>query len=252
MTSLADRTDTSSRPSPAPPPADGPRAEEAYVAIRADVLSCRLAPEAMVTEPELMRRYGLGKNSCRHALIRLVQEGFLAAIPRQGYRIAGITLKDVEEVFALRVALEPLAANLAVGKVDIALLRQYEAACRVPHPVLDLDSQIGVFLDANKAFHLTIAAASGNHRLYRILCGLFDEMSRLVAMGFGVQKQKPEIKHDHHALIDAFEAGDGKRAELIARRHIETFQAMTLEKVYESLSQARAPLAAFKRAGYRS
>jgi DNA-binding GntR family transcriptional regulator len=69
-----------------------------------------------------------------------------------------------------------------------------------------------------------------------------DEMSRLVALGFGVQGTKPEIKHDHNAMIDAFEAGDGRRAETIARRHIETFQAMTMEKVYASLSSAGASL----------
>jgi DNA-binding GntR family transcriptional regulator len=43
-------------------------------------------------------------------------------------------------------------------------------------------------------------------------------------------------------MIDAFEAGDGRRAETIARRHIETFQAMTMEKVYASLSSAGASL----------
>ena len=105
---------------------------------------------------------------------------------------------------------------------------------------MKLDDQIDVFLDANRAFHLAIAAASGNERLHRTLSQLMDEMSRLVALGFGVQRTKPEIKHDHNAMIEAFEQGDGKRAEHIARRHIETFQAMTLEKLYASLAKTGA------------
>ena len=188
-----------------------------------------------------MELYAIGKSSCRVALTRLAHEGFIQSLPRKGYQVAPVTVKDVEEVFTLRVQLEPLAARLAVGRVDIGRLRVLEEACRVRHPV-PLPDQIDVFMDANKAFHLEIARAAGNERLLRTLSGLMDEMTRLVALGFNVQGTKPEIKHDHNAMIAAFEDGDGKRAELIARRHIETFQAMTLEKVYASLSEAGASL----------
>jgi len=221
------------------------RGDDAYARIRRDILSCHLMPGASTTESQLMSDYGIGKNSVRIALVRLIQEGFVRSIPRQGYRITPITLKDVEEVFALRVQLEPLAARLACGRVDVELLRRLEVACRVPYPERALSDQIGVFLDANREFHLAIAAASGNDRLLHTLASLLDEMSRLVALGFGVQRTKPEIKHDHNAMIDAFIAGDGRRAETIARRHIETFRDMTMEKVYASLSNAGASLPLF-------
>jgi DNA-binding GntR family transcriptional regulator len=216
--------------------------DDAYARIRRDVLSCRLAPGSFVTEPELMETYAIRKTSCRIALVRLAHEGFVRSKPRKGYQISPITLRDVEEVFTLRVQVEPLAARLAAGRVDIGLLHRLEAACRIQHPVLQLSDQIDVFMDANKAFHLAIAAACGNARLYKLLSQLMDEMSRLVALGFGVQRTKPEIKHDHNAMIDALAEGDGKRAELIARRHIETFQMMTLEKLYASLTQTGAAI----------
>ncbi|WP_353171214.1 GntR family transcriptional regulator [Paracandidimonas soli] len=215
--------------------------EQAYQRIRRDILACRLLPGVIVTEPELMAGYGIGKSSCRIALTRLGHENFVVSRPRKGYQIAPVMVKDVEEIFTLRVQLEPLAARLAVGRVSIARLRELEAACRVRHPA-PLPDQIDRFMDANKAFHLEIARASGNERLLHTLTGLLDEMSRLVALGFNAQGIKPEIKHDHNAMIAAFEDGDSKKAELIARRHIETFQSMTMEKVYASLSETGAPL----------
>ncbi|PVY37645.1 GntR family transcriptional regulator [Paraburkholderia silvatlantica] len=218
------------------------RGEDAYWRIRRDVLSCRFMPGATLTESQLMEHYGIGKSTCRVALVRLVHEGFIRAMPRQGYRVAPITLRDVEEVFALRVQLEPLAARLACGRVDVVLLRKLEAACRVPYPERELSDQIDVFLDANREFHLAIAQASGNVRLHHTLANLMDEMSRLVALGFGVQGTKPEIRHDHNSMIDAFETNDARRAETIARRHIETFRDMTMEKVYASLSSSGASL----------
>lgn len=213
----------------------------AYAVIRRDILSCRLLPGATVTEPELMARYAVGKSSCRIALTRLVHEGLVRSRPRKGYRVAPIVVKDVEEVFALRAQLEPMAARLAIGRVDTQLLRELEAACRV-EVLAPLHERIDVFMDANKRFHLAIAEAAGNGRLLRTLSSLMDEMSRLVALGFNVQRVKPEIKHDHNAMIQAFDEGDEKRVETIARRHIETFRGQTMEKVYASLSQAGAYL----------
>lgn len=216
-------------------------AQAAYNSLRRDILTCRLLPGSKITEPALMAQYQIGKSSCRIALTRLAHENLVTSLPRKGYQVVPITLRDVEEVFSLRLQLEPLAARLAVGRVDIDVLIQLEAACRQKHD-LPLLEQIDLFMHSNNAFHLEIARASGNARLLRALTSLLEEMSRLVALGFTVQGSKPEIKHDHNAIIQALREGDGKRAELIARRHIETFQAQTLEKVVASLRATGAAL----------
>ncbi|MFP1784693.1 GntR family transcriptional regulator [Lonsdalea quercina] len=222
------------------------QADSAWERIRRDVLCCKLLPGAMITEQALMARYDIGKSTCRVALARLCHENLIRSRPRKGYQIAPVTVQDVEEIFTLRAQLEPLAARLAVGRVDIDELRRLEAACReeIRAP---LSRQIDVFMNANKRFHLTIAQASGNHHLIAMLSILLDEMARLVALGFNVQGTKPEIKHDHNAMIEALSQGDAKRVELIARRHIDTFQAMTLEKVYATLSRDGAVLPLLER-----
>jgi DNA-binding GntR family transcriptional regulator len=213
----------------------------AYAAIRHDILTCRLMPGRTVTEPELMARYRLGKNSCRIALTRLSHERLVRSKPRKGYLIAPITVRDVEEVFALREQLEPMAARLAVGRVDTALLRELAAACRLPAGAT-LPAQVDAFMDASKKFHLAIFEAAGNERLRRTLSGLIDEMSRLVALGFNVHGVKPELRNDHVALIEAFEQNDARKVETLSRRYIDTLKQQTLEKVYASLSEARATL----------
>lgn len=219
--------------------------ERAVLRIRQDIVSCRLAPESRLTEAALMARYQIGKATCRVALLRLAQEGFVRALPRQGYLVTPITLRDVEEVFALRLQLEPMAARLAVGRADPEVLRGLERACRDDDISQDIDLRIGRFMNANTAFHMTIAEYSGNTRLVKVLSGLLTEMSRLVSMGFGEQQTKPGIPHDHTALIEAIEAGDAKRAEQIAYRHVAVFRDMTMEKVMASLrdTHALAPIA---------
>ncbi|MFD1332282.1 GntR family transcriptional regulator [Methylopila musalis] len=218
------------------------KGDQAYDLIRREIVSCRILPGARVTEPELTDRFGLGKASLRIALQRLTQGGLIASIPRHGYRVAPVTAKDVDEIFTLRVALEPLAAREAAGRVNRGQLERLERACRGQMPA-EVGNQIDFFMEANRSFHMAIAAASGNERLHRTLSGLMDEMTRLVALGFGVQGVRPNIENDHELLIEHLSAGDADAAERVARRHVETFRDMTMEKVVASLKLADAPLA---------
>ena len=222
---------------PSPERSGDSRADKAYALFRREIVACRIAPGTRLTEPELTERFGIGKASLRIALQRLSQEGFVTAIPRQGYRVQPVTLRDVEEVFALRLELEPLAARLAAGKVDRAHLERLEKACRQKRDAA-MPDQIDHFLDANRRFHMAIAEASGNRRLCRMLSELLDEMSRLVALGFGADNERPNIEDDHKKLIDRLAAGEAEAAAAIARSHVETFRAMTMEKVITALSAA--------------
>lgn len=206
----------------------------AYETLRREIVSCRLLPGTRFTEAEVMERFELGKASCRIALQRLTQDGFVTSMPRHGYRIVPISVKDVDEVFSLRSELEPLAARGAAGQVNRAQLERLEQACRQRIEV-DVGNQIDFFLEANRSFHMAIAVASGNRRLCRTLSGLLDEMTRLVALGFGVQGVRPNIENDHTALIEHLVAGDAESAARVARRHVETFREMVLEKIIASL-----------------
>ncbi|RAH97435.1 GntR family transcriptional regulator [Acuticoccus sediminis] len=212
------------------------KADRAYEVIRQDIVACRIHPGATFSESELMARYDIGKATVRVALQRLAHTGLVTPIPRQGYRVAPVTLRDVEEVFALRIVLEPYAARCAAGKVNRGQLERLERNCRVRSSD-DIGNQIDFFLEANRSFHMAIAVASGNQRLVNTLSGLLDEMTRLVALGFGVQGVRPNIENDHTLLIEYLSAGDADNAEIIARRHVETFREMTIAKVMASLAE---------------
>lgn len=87
------------------------KCRHAYDTLRREIVSYRMLPGTRFTELEIMDRYGLGKASCRIALQRLSQDGFVCSMPRHGYRVSPVTIRDVDEVFALRLVLEPCAAD---------------------------------------------------------------------------------------------------------------------------------------------
>ena len=54
----------------------------------------------------------------------LAHEGFVQVQPRQGYRVSDITLGDVQEVFQMRMLLEPAAAELAAERASADQLKR--------------------------------------------------------------------------------------------------------------------------------
>src|SRR5919197_450469 len=86
-------------------------ADQAYARIRRRIVGCELAPGDQVTESQLVETHGIGKTPVREALQRLAQEGLVQPIRRHGYRVAPITLRDVRDLFGLRLIIQPAAAE---------------------------------------------------------------------------------------------------------------------------------------------
>jgi len=207
--------------------------ERAYERIRRDIINCAIPPGAEISEAQLSGQYKLGKAGVRVALTRLAHEGLVRAIPRRGYMVVPVTLQDIQDVFELRLMLEPAAARMAAGKVNTQQLKLYDDVCRAGYERGDAKSTER-FLDANKAFHVTIAHATGNARLAAAIEHLFDQMTRLLHLGLG--SRKGPFESEHKALVKALARGDGEAAERICREQIEASRQMVLSAVLTSRS----------------
>ncbi len=209
--------------------------DRAYERIRHDIICCLYAPGTEVSEAQLCAQYKLGKAPVRMALSRLAHDGLVRAIPRRGYMVTPVTLQDIQDVFALRLMLEPAAARMAAGRVDAQRLRVLDDICREGYQTGNARSTAR-FLDANKAFHVTIAQAAGNARLAGTIEQLLDEMTRLLHLGLGLRNRSQEMQHEHRALVKALAKGDGGTAENICREQIEAARSMVLGAILASKS----------------
>src|SRR5213592_4139574 len=90
----------------------------AYERLREAIVRVELSPGSPMSEAQLVERFGFTKASVRAALARLRAEGLVLAEPRRGHVVAALTMRDVLEIYALRLALEPAAAEAAAGKLD--------------------------------------------------------------------------------------------------------------------------------------
>ena len=205
---------------------------QAIDALRADILACRLVPGATLSESTLTAGTGMSRAPIRAALARLADEGLVQAIPRRGWIVAPVTIRDIFEVFDLRLILEPEAARRAAdairaGRADPARLHALEAICLGGHDPADPDSALR-FLTANAAFHTEIAGLAGNQRLARQIARLLDEATRMLVMGLSRRDRTREMAHEHSALLEALGEGDAPEAAAIMAEQVAASRAMVL------------------------
>jgi DNA-binding GntR family transcriptional regulator len=191
--------------------------ETVYEQLRADMISCKLAPGTEIREAELAARFDMSKSPVRDALMRLEREGLVITLPRQGYRVAPVSLADVLDMFHLRAALERACIERIVLRASDEQLESLDAFREfVP---TDWD---GGFVAFNRAFHRRIAELGGNARMRDQLNDLIDQLERAVQVSVANTRQGDSqvLVREHAAIIDALQARALKRAQRLAEQHI--------------------------------
>jgi DNA-binding GntR family transcriptional regulator len=206
-------------------------AERAYELIRDEIITCVLKPSQQIAQVQLAQKYGLGVTPVREALQRLVQEGFVQAIPRFGYIVAQVTFADVAAIFEFRTILECAAARLAVERATDAQLSQLSESVHFTYVYHDKQSYID-FLNHNADFHQAIAVLARNQKLFDAMTATFAELTRLFHMGLDLRDSAEEMRAEHIALAKALSARDADRAVQILRSQIGRSQ----ERVMEALT----------------
>ena len=201
--------------------------DSAYEQIRGDIVLCVLEPGAEVTETKLAQRYRLGKAPIRAALQRLAQDGLVRALPRRGHLIAPITLKDIHELFELRLLVEPATAAKAatrIGDAELATLKE----------LLQEDITIGTtYNPANTEFHLMLAELAGNHRVRETISQLLHQLERVANLRLAPDIQQRSAG-EHERIIDALAKRDPAAAEHAMAEHIEEGLRQILDAIHSS------------------
>jgi DNA-binding GntR family transcriptional regulator len=202
----------------------------AFDRLKREILECTLAPGSEITERQLAERYGSSKAPLREALVRLEHEGLVRAVPRSGYIIKPVTLQDVDEVFELRLMLEPSGARRAAGNLSKTQASSLELLSRKGYTPANKESE-RAFLAANRAFHVGIAMAAGNIRLANVVGHLLDEMERFFYLGLPVRDRSDEMQQEHSMLVAALVDADAETSERLVIEQITAARKMVLDGI---------------------
>jgi DNA-binding GntR family transcriptional regulator len=187
-----------------------------------------------LSEPEVARWFGTSRSPVREALHHLERAGLVKIEPRRGASVKTPTRQELEDMLAVREALEGMAARLAAERataVEIARLRECIEKRR---------RQLHVPSSAVTDFHEVLLRAGHNEPLQTVLRGSWNQFRVLRSLSAGRAGRPPRSVEEHRAIVDAIAARDPDAAEAAARRHVQRMRANLLE--------AGAPLGGRRRA----
>jgi len=203
--------------------------EKIYDNIMKDILKGVYKPGEQLSVKHLAEKYGVSASPIRDALNALKKDRLVEVIPRMGFFVSRVTLREIQETYELRIILEGASAEMAASRITEKEIQHLES---LPDSYVygDLDSYL-TYLEANREFHYRVALASGNLQLAKIIESLLFQMQRLVFLSTGSGKHYHEILDAHPALIKAFRRGDAAEARRAMIKGIEDARAGAMEEI---------------------
>ena len=99
---------------------------EAYNTIKERIILCEYPPNSLLSEERLKAELKISRTPIRDALGRLEQESLIQIIPRKGIVIRGISPDEVEQVYEMRMLIEPYALKNYGHTIDREILKEME------------------------------------------------------------------------------------------------------------------------------
>ena len=200
--------------------------DKVIIEIKKDIASGKLKKgEKIPAEPELMEHYGVGRSTIREAIKTLSISGILKVQQGSGTfvvsKIKDETLSqrlkraDFEEINSVRALLEKEIVKLASQHRSDADLTMMENLLQQRKKAIE-EQQQKKCAEADIAFHISIAKASGN----QVLSDLYENFT-VVMRNFFELRDAADIKHfsssqhSHEALFEAIKKQDSNLAEQI-------------------------------------
>ncbi len=188
-------------------------------ALRAAVISGELEPGEVYSAPMLGARFGVSATPVREAMLDLVREGLVISLRNKGFRVTEMSDDDLDNLASLRQLIEPPTVRDVVPVIpadDIPGLRALAEAIVVAAEAGDLIA----YIEADRVFHVTLLAYSGNQKLVDVVSDLRSQ-TRLLGLTPLVESGRlAQSAAEHHDLMDLVEARDADGAEQLMRRHI--------------------------------
>jgi len=202
-----------------PPPLRETIGDAVYRRLREAVLTGRIPMGERINELELAAAWKISRTPIRDALRRLGAEGLLQAAPGRGMVVPLLRRSDLEELYALREALEGMAARRAAERATPAFQTQLNTLIRTYGSALKQED-LGRVVIADDALHGAVAQMAQNRRLEEAIDVARLRVRQFHAKSFRLRGRAGKTFREMAKLVAAIRARDAARAETSMRDHL--------------------------------
>lgn len=188
--------------------------------IRNDILNGIYKPGETLIEKKLCENLGVSRTPVREAIMQLELEGLVQSIPNKGVIVKGISKKDIEDIYAIRVMIEGFAAKLAAEKItkedltelkEIVDLQEFYTTKKDKEHLIKFDLK----------FHEIILKAGKSNPLIHLQKTFYHYIQKTRVSSYKTSSRAKEALKEHKAILNAIINKDAKQAEKLTVEHIK-------------------------------
>lgn len=200
--------------------------------LRNAIIQGVLKPGERLMEIQVSEELGVSRTPVREAIRKLELEGFVVMIPRRGTYVSDLSIKDINEVFEVRTALDVLAAGMAAERITDAELEQMERLLVELGEYIEEDN-IEKIVEADSQFHDLLYSASRNSRLVGIINNLREQLTRFRSLSMSYPGRLKEMLGEHTRLVESLGMRNVALAKRLAGEHMANAEQTLLKNMVE-------------------
>lgn len=200
--------------------------------LREAIISGILKPGERLMEIQLADELGVSRTPIREAIRKMELEGFLVMVPRRGTYVADLSIKDINEVFEIRTALDVLAAGLAAERITEEEIEELERLLVYIGEMIE-EKNYEKIIETDGEFHDVLYKASRNDRLVGIINNLREQFTRFRSISIIQPGRLKRTLEEHRLLVEAIAQRNSEQAQQVAREHMENAEQAILAEISE-------------------
>ncbi len=199
-----------------------------------DILNGKFEPGESLTEIKLSEELGVSRTPIREAIRQLELEGLVQSIPNKGAVVTGISSKDIEDIYTIRMMVEGLAARWAAEKITDEELEEMKEALEFEE-FYTMKNDTQHLLRFDSRFHEIIYKACKSKPLMHTLSTFHHYVQRARSASFSSPGRAQKVLEEHKAILQAIMDRDPERAEKLTTEHVRNASINLLKQSGEMI-----------------
>ena len=198
--------------------------DQVYNSLREMIVQGSLKPGDSVFESRIAKELNISRSPVREAVRALEKEGLLVIDEKSRITVYKPSLKDIEDIYECRIALESLAIRLTTRLASGQELQEIENTIKNSEPYLNIEGETSrkALIAENGRFHDLIIKYSQNRRLKKQLRDLNSLSLYYRTFNFQGKNRERVVFEEHKEIFDQMKQRDEEMASLMMKKHLLT------------------------------
>lgn len=193
--------------------------QHAYIVIKDAILNNKIKPKEVLSEEALAAILGISRTPLRTALKMLEFEKLIFINSAKNAIVADVAKEDMEKVFVVRIALEPVAVKIACMKMDEIKVAKLEEIVKQQATAIE-SNEFVKFINSDREFHVLIANYTDNELLSEMIERISVSVQRFLTLSMTIPVHAHTALQEHRMIVDALKAKDPDLAETRMLLHV--------------------------------